>query len=524
MRQGTFTLQGRNPDVLSCIANLSSDEIFTPPQFVDRILDEVAKAWADRHHGANIWADKDVRFLDPFTKSGVFLRQIAARLTVGLQNEIPDLAARVDHIMSRQLYGMAITSLTGMLARRSLYCSKYANGQHSVARSFTTPEGNIWFERTEHTWFKGHCTFCGVSEREYDRGSQLETHAYALIHARNPAELLSNIFGDDMQFDVIIGNPPYQLGSDGGTRDVPIYQKFVEQAKRLEPQLLCMVIPSRWMATGLGLTDFRQKMLADRRIRTLVDYPVAREVFPEVEVKGGICYFVWDRDYDGTTAVTSIRDGVKIGPYQRQLNEHDVLVRDYRAVEILRKVLNRNEESITRILSVDKEFGWTSNFAQFRQRKLPGDVPLYYGRKGKRFVGYVGRKQIVKSGHLVDKWKVMVPKAGSDGGQRLPDPVLGKPFIAPSPSVCTQTFLFFYADTEAEAQSIQSYLITRFFRFLVSLRKITHDATRSTYTWVPMQVWDREWTDEALFEKYGVTEAEASYIKAMVKEMEVGNE
>jgi len=302
-----------------------------------------------------------------------------------------------------------------------------------------------------------------------------------------------------MQFDVIIGNPPYQLASDGGTRDVPIYQNFVEQAKSLEPRYLALVIPSRWMASGLGLTEFRKTMLEDKHIRELVDYPVASDVFPGVEVKAGVCYFLRDSSYKGDCKVTTIRGDEVVGPHIRNLNDYDVFVRDGRAISILQKILKKNESSINTILARDKEFGWTSNFSGFNDKKQLNDVPLYYIRSAKRNVGYISRKEVLKSTHLIDTWKILVPKAGSDGGQKIPDIVLGKPLIAPSPSVCTQSFLFFYVTTEEEALSVQSYYSTRFFRFLVSLRKITQDATHSTYTWVPIQTWDKKWSDEDLY-------------------------
>ncbi|MDP2418032.1 MAG: Eco57I restriction-modification methylase domain-containing protein, partial [Hydrogenophaga sp.] len=225
--QASFALRGRNPDVLTCIANLSNDEVFTPPELAGRMLDLLAEAWAADHGGASLWADKTVRFLDPFTKSGVFLREITSRLTVGLAQQMPDLQERVNHILTQQVFGIGITRLTSLLARRSVYCSKYANGAHSIARGFANDMGNIWFERTEHTWANGKCTFCGASQSSYDRGEGRETHAYAFIHTDNIKTRMAELFGADMQFDVIIGNPPYQLGSDGGTRDVPIYQHFV---------------------------------------------------------------------------------------------------------------------------------------------------------------------------------------------------------------------------------------------------------------------------------------------------------
>ena len=521
--QANFTLRSRNPDVLTCIANLSNDEVFTPPEFANRMLDTLAEAWAANHGGANLWADKTVKFLDPCTKSGVFLREITGRLTKGLEKEIPNLEKRVNHILTKQVFGIGITQITSLLARRSVYCSKHAKGEHSIAKSFASDDGNIWFKRLKHTWDGDRCKFCGAARSVFDRGKDLETHASAFIHTHNIKTRLAEIFGGNMQFDVIIGNPPYQLASDGGTRDVPIYQEFVEQAKRLEPRFLAMVIPSRWMASGLGLSEFRQAVLSDRRMRELVDYPEAHDVFPGVEVKAGVCYFLWDASHDGDCKVTTIRGDEVVGPIQRKLGEYDVFVRDARGVEILHKVLGRGEASINTILARDKEFGWTSNFDGFHDKERSGDVPLYYIRKIKRGVGYIGRKEVTKSVHLIDTWKVLVPEAYG-AGESAPHQILGKPLIAPSPSVCTQSFLFFNVCSLKAAKSLQSYYTTRFFRFLVSVRKITQHATHSTYVWVPMQKWDRTWTDEALYAKYGITKKEQAYIESQVRAMNLDDD
>ncbi|CAN1504710.1 Restriction modification methylase Eco57I [Sphingomonadaceae bacterium] len=520
--QANFTLRGRNPDVLTCIANLSNDEVFTPPEFANRMLDTLAEAWAERHDGADIWSDSSVRFLDPFTKSGIFLREIATRLIKGLEAEIPDLQERVNHILTKQVYGIAITRLTSLLARRSLYCSKYANGSHSVATKFENESGNVWFERTEHTWVGEKCKFCGAPKSVLDRGSEMETHAYAFIHTDNIKARVTELFGDEMQFDVIIGNPPYQLASDGGTRDVPIYQKFVEQAKELKPHYLTMIIPSRWMAGGLGLTEFRQSMLKDRRIKSLVDYPNAAEIFSSVGINGGACYFLWDSEYDGPCSLSSVRSGETSGPDQRFLDDYDVLVRDTRSLEILKKVLSFDETPINTILARDKEFGWTSNFSEFHDQEMQGDIPLYYIKSMKRSVGYISRAKVEKSANLIDFWKVLVPAVGS-GREREKsgvDLVLGPALIAPSPSVCTQSFLFFFVPSKEEAESIKSYYQTRFFRFLVSLRKISQHATHSTYSWVPMQTWDRVWADADLYKKYGINSHEASYIESLIRPMD----
>ncbi len=502
-----------NPDVLSCLANLSNDEVFTPPGLVNDILDLLPQ---------ELWSDPNAKFLDPVCKSGVFLREMAKRLMKGLEIKIPDKQARINHIFGQQLYGIAITELTALLSRRSVYCSKTANGKYSISETFEDEQGNIRYERMQHTWQGGKCTYCGASQDVYEREDDLESYAYNFIHTTvaEPAEAyLEKIF--NMKFDVIVGNPPYQLGSDGGTRDIPIYNKFIEQAKKLNPKYLSMIIPSRWMASGLGLTEFRNTMLDDRRIKKLVDFPVATEVFAGVEIKGGVCYFLWEREYNGLCEVTNIRGEEVFGPTERDLSEYDIFVRDGRAAEILEKVISFKEPSIIEILAVDKEFGWTSNYTGFHSERKDDDVPLFYIKKGKRYFGWIPRKEVTKSGHLIDKWKVLIPQAGSDGGKKIPDIVLGKPLIVPSPSVCTQSYLFFFTESELTAINIETYLITRFFRFLVSLRKITQHATRSTYTWIPMQDFSEPWTDEKLYRKYGLTEDEIAFIESMIRPMDV---
>ena len=362
--QASFTLRGRNPDVLTCIANLSNDEVFTPPGFANHMLDTLAEAWAANHGGANLWADKSVKFLDPCTKSGVFLREITRRLTEGLEMEIPNLQKRVDHILTKQVFGIGITRITSLLARRSLYCSKHAKGKHSIAKGFKTDEGNIWFQRIEHTWKGGRCTFCGAARSVFERGRDLETHAYALIHTDNIKSRIAEIFRKNMQFDVILGNPPYQLDDGGfGTSAAPIYQHFVEQALALDPRYAVFVTPSRWMARGKGLDKFRERMLSDKCLRKIVDYPKLYEGFPGVKIRGGISYFVWDRDSKGPCSVQTIWDGKPTGPaVERHLDNYDVLVRRNEAVPILDKVLAKHEATLGSRVSSGKPFGFRTFF------------------------------------------------------------------------------------------------------------------------------------------------------------------
>lgn len=525
-----FALQNYNPDVLTCIANLSTDEVFTPPEFANRMLDTLESAWAEANGGASIWADPEITFLDPFTKSGVFLREITARLGEGLAERIPDLQQRVDHILTKQVFGIATTTLTSLVARRSLYCSKDATGPHSITKSFDRDWGHVWFERTEHTWAGDRCGYCGASKKRYDRSAALETHAYAFIHTSDPKRSLAKQFGADVQFDVIIGNPPYQLGDEGVVANAhriasatPIYDRFVEQAKRLEPRFLTMVIPSRWMAGGRGLDAFRRTMLADRSLRVLVDYPAATDVFgPDVRVSGGVCFFLREHGYLGETRVTTVRGAQVSGPIERSLDEHDVFVRDVEAVAIVNNVLAHQSAPVTALFS--SGFGLDTNFSDYHDEEQAGDLVLHLNVGGmghKRATKRVSRAAVPRNLQIAESWKVLVPSAAGYGAEQLYDRVLGQPILSGPGEVGTQTYRVIgpFA-SEDEARSFVSYYCTKFFRFLVSLRKVTQHAAPAVYSWVPQQTWDRCWTDEALFQQYGIDEAGQAYIHTRIRDVD----
>lgn len=545
-----FALVGRNPDVLTCIANLSNDEVFTPPELARRMLDSLDRAWVAQH-GSSVWSNPDVRFLDPFTKSGVFLREITKRLVDGLSDRIPVLEDRVDHVLTNQVYGIGITNLTALLARRSLYCSKWANGSHSIANSFRTEEGNVWFERTEHTWEggsdwvvtadaegnevrrtrDGRCRYCRAGQTAFERGEDLETHAYALIHTDDVQTRIAEIFGEEMKFDIIVGNPPYQIAADAaGKNVVPIYDAFVKQAMKLKPSYLTMVIPSRWMVGGRGLDEFRQMMLSGDQVSELVDYPDSSELFPSVDIKGGVCYFLWGSDQHGECATSIHRGGEAHGPVTRQLGEFDVFVRDSRALPVLRRVLKKTDKSLADITSVRDPFGPTlgSNYRGYSTSQRAGDVRFVLSQESaERTRLWVDRSDATRNEHLVDEWKVFLPKAGpgNSGGHVIPDIVIGRAVTAEPGSVCSATYLVVGPlASEAECDSVCSYLRTRFVRFLVSLRKPSQNTTRDTYTWVPQQAWDRIWTDDELYEIYGVTKEEREYIESMIRPMDVADE
>lgn len=515
MSQTPFSLRGRNPDVLSCIANLSNDEVFTPPGFANRMLDTLALAWSQDHGAANLWANPRARFLDPCAKSGVFLREITRRLTEGLADQIPDLQARVDHILTRQVYGIGITELTAMLARRSVYCSKHANGAHSVTKGFNTTDGHIWFQRVEHTWDKGRCTYCKAGQEQLDRGDGRETHAYAIIHTDDIKARIAELFGDDMQFDVIIGNPPYQLDDGGyGQSAAPIYQLFVEKALQLDPHYAVFVTPSRWMAGGKGLDKYRETMLSDKRMRSIVDYPKLYEGFPGVKIRGGISYFLWDRAHDGPCALQTIWDGTPTGPtVVRHLDAFDVLVRRNEAVPILEKVMARKEATMERRISSRKPFGLATNFKfKATEKGMKAPLKLFANQR----LGWTERSIITVNEHLVDRWKVLMT-AVQGTSAAVETKFLSKPIIAPPGTACTETYLVAgHFDTEAEAKNFARYLSTRFVRFLVSLRKATQHATRDVYAFVPDLPLDTAWTDAKLYQRYKFSPEEIDFIEAQV--------
>ncbi|MBO5749064.1 MAG: Eco57I restriction-modification methylase domain-containing protein [Muribaculaceae bacterium] len=503
-----------NPDVLSCIANLSNDEVFTPPELANKIIDMLPQ---------ELFENPDTTFLDPCCKSGVFLREIAKRLIVGLERQIPDLERRLEHIYTKQLFGIAITELTSLLARRSVYCSKYPSSEFSAYRfPEDKPQGNIIYQRIKHTWKDGKCIHCGASQSEYDRGAELETHAYQFIHNLDVTKVFN------MKFDVIIGNPPYQM-SDGGAQASakPLYHLFVQQAKKLNPRYLTMIIPARWYAGGKGLDEFRNEMLSDSHMRELHDFPNTDDCFPGVNIRGGVCYFLWDKAYDNTLNLTSVivhdRGEINVSSRPLKFEGLDIFIRDYRAISILQKIqkhISKND-SIASYVSPRKPFGLPTDFyrssdfyLEISENKLP-----CYAKALK--LGYVDRSKVIMHREWISKWKVMISRANNIGTE-LNDDNLNAFVLSPN-YICTESYIVVGADLnldETSAKNLAFYLKTKFVRYLHSLAKSSQDATAKTYRFVPLQDFSKPWTDEELYAKYGLTEEEIAFIESMIRPME----
>lgn len=493
------------PDILDCLAQLSNDEVPTPPKLARAMLDLLP---------SDVWSNPSYKWLDPSCKSGAILREAATRLLKGLADWQPDWNKRREHIFRHMLFGTAVTEMTGIISRRSVYCSRDASGPHSVVR-FDDAAGNLPFIPTEHAFNHGRCTVCGAPEG-LERGANRENYAYAFIHGSYPTQEMQ-----DMKFDVIVGNPPYQIGmqdADGNrtANILPLYQKFVEKAIELDPRYLVMITPSRWFTGGKGLDEFRDRMIADRHIRALVDNPKLFDCFPGVEIKGGVSFFLWDRKHNGDCTFSTRIDGNMISTATRDLRRGDgVVLRDNQAAAIVHKVADRGGEMLSSVVSAMDPFGQVlkTNYQHSKAKPFKGSIPLVYGNK----VGYITRSQLERREEWVDRWKVLIPKA-SDGHGREESYVIGEPVALAPGSACTQSYLVAGVfDSREETENYAHYLATKFARFLVLQRKSTQDVRPDKFHFVPMLDMTRRWTDADLYKKFKLSKDERDYIEKSIK-------
>lgn len=504
------------PDILDCLAQLSNDEVPTPPKLARAMLDILPD---------EVWGKVDYVWLDPFCKSGIFLREAAARLLEGLSEQIPDFDERRDHIYRDMLWGTSITEMTGMISRRSLYYSRDASGPASVVH-FDEGSGRLPFIRTRHRYPKkrdgtvtGGCTICGAPF-DLERGEARENYAYSFIHEAYPTEEMK-----DMKFDVIVGNPPYQVSTEGhGATASTIYHLFAQQAIDLQPRYVVMVTPSRWFSGGKGLDGYRARMIADRRLRRIVDNPKVYDCFPGVKIEGGVSYFLWDRQHNGDCEFSTRVAGHVISTAMRDLRDGEgIIMRDNRAVPIVRKAELLSERRVEHESSVTKPFGLTmrSNYPGSVLTPFEGSIPLIYGDH----VGYSRPDQIQRNHEWIDRWKVLLPRAFGDvggsyavGSDTAQFTVIGEPIALAPGSACVQTyFIPGMFDTRTETENFANYLATKFVRFLVLQRKVTQDVTPERFRFVPMLDMTRPWTDEDLYALAGLTDDEIAYVEASIK-------
>lgn len=497
-----------NPDVLSCLANLSNDEVFTPPTVVNQMLDMLP---------AELFRSSKTKFLDPVSKSGVFLREIAKRLMIGLEHEIPDIRERANHIFTQQLYGIAITELTSLISRRSVYCSKAANGEYSLCSEFNDEQGNIRYREIEHSFIGGKCKYCGASEDSYGKGSRSssEMHAYEFIHTTKPEKLFEN-----MKFDVIIGNPPYQMDDGGNAASAkPIYHHFVEQAKKMNPRFLCMIIPARWYAGGKGLDDFRRTMLNDDRIRNLVDYANSADCFSNVNIAGGVCYFLWCRDTKGICSISNAKNNIIESISERKLNEYPVFVRDNRSVGIIHKLSINAKNTLCSQVCSRNSFSLPSNERGHSTDK-GGDLVML-SSDGK---SYISQRNIVDRDKILNKYKVIITYAMSGGNKPSSNgdyQIISSPMILKPGEVCTETYLVIGSYTnKEEAKNLLSYLKTKSVRFFMLQALTSIHITKNSFYFVPNQDFSIPWTDFMIYQKYKFTEEEINLIESMIRPME----
>ena len=501
-----------NPDVLSCIANLSNDEVFTPPELANKIIDMLPQ---------ELFENPDTTFLDPCCKSGVFLREIAKRLIKGLEQQIPDLEKRLEHIFSHQLYGIAITELTSLLSRRSVYCSKFPSSPWSAYQfPEDKPQGNIIYQRIKHTWKDGKCIYCGASQSEYDRGSELETHAYQFIHNLDVKKVFN------MKFDVIIGNPPYQLsdgGSGTGISAKPIYQYFVLNAKKLSPRYLTMIIPSRWFAGGKGLDEFREEMLRDKHMRIINDFMSSKDCFPGVNIAGGVNYFLWDSSYNGECEIRNCGNNIETIVTTRRLDEFDVFIRDNRAISIIRKFLKSGDKRLSDNTFTRNPFGFVSKDRGVDKPINGIDCIKLISSGGE---GYVARSSVSKNQKEIEKYKVTIGKVVPNNGEVDTNPQDGYKVTTSSRillpnEVTTESYLMLHTfDNKEEADSFAKYMALKFPRFMMKHTLSSMNISTQNFQFVPYLNYNKYWTDEMLYERYHLTVEEINYIESLIRPME----
>ncbi len=534
-----------NFDILETITNVGNDEVFTPRKTADMMLDSLPE---------EVWHNPNYKWLNPATKNGIFEREIAIRLDKGLEEVIPDKETRRKHILQNMIYAIGQTKFTSNVARRTLYyCSqanrkcdglKDENGDHYVngyaignGTWFNTEDGNILTPHTDHDIDPRtkKCKYCGVAANsKYLDANQREQYAYEFIHVNHlniKRYLQDRFFGGNrtMKFDIIIGNPPYQL-SDGGAQASakPIYNLFVEQAKALNPRYLCMIIPSRWMTGGKGLDEFRQSMINDKNIRVLHDFVDPKECFPSNEIKGGVCFFLRNAENAGKCKIITHKDG-ELLTSTRFLKEGnaDVFIRDERLIPILQKAMAYDGGYFFEIVSPRKPYGLSGDVFKnpgkyglppLSKEKVEGGLVIHgLDEHLKRVQRYAPSDYPLPKKDFIKGWKLFVARNQGSGvfGETMSDAIL-----AGDSEVCTETYVVFGPfKTKLEAENCWNYVKTKFFRTLLGIRKLDQGAAQGVYRYVPLLDFKEKWDDKKLYAKFNLSEEDIKFIEENVQEM-----
>ena len=498
-----------------------------------RVADHGEVLTADREVGAMLDLVKqeayrvDSRFLEPACGDGNFLAEIlrrklkaAKKLAVTSDGKKPLLSGfeRQSLTAAASIYGVDLLTDNVLACRERLYdiwdseyraVCKAEAGEACRKAVRLILEHNIICGNT----LSQHTADENANDREepivfsrwtFDTGMRREEHRFdMLLQGR-----------DIFTFDVIVGNPPYQLSDGGnGASAKPIYHLFVEQAKKLQPRYLTMIVPARWYAGGKGLDKFRDSMLRDRRISQIHDFVNASDCFSGVEIKGGVCYFLWENGREGDCRVFTHKGNDIVSEMSRPLLEKggNTFIRFNEAIRILRKVQAKGEDTFDGLVSARKPFGLPSNFRDYRKSGSARDNIYIYAQKDR---GFVSESQILKNQDWIGNWKVYIPEA-IGAGKMQTDVV--RPIVGGPGTVCSETYVVAGPyDDEETAKNVEAYVKTRFFHFMLGLKKITQHTTSKTYAFVPVQDFSRAWTDSELYGKYGLTEAEIGFIEASV--------
>lgn len=504
-------------DILNTLSNLSSDEVFTPPEIVNKMLDMLPQ---------ELFESETTTFLDPCTKSGVFLREIVKRLNKGLENKIPNLQERINHILSKQIYGIATTELCHFMSKRTLYCSKFANDKYSIGeKDFKNNDGNVLYIQCNHIFnSEGVCKICGISEKVLKQRQSDENYAYSFIH--EDVETIKRRY-NGMRFDVIIGNPPYQMDDGGAQASAkPIYNLFIDQALKLNPRYASFIIPSRWFTGGKGLNDFRDRMIHSNHFIKLVDFFNASECFQNVEIKGGVCYFLYSQDYTGKCQIETHVSQNKIIKSNRYLSENEkseIFIRDPRLITLRNKIWLKATRSFSSIVSSFKPYGLRGDvFSNTSKYGLPSmfDKPFTNSIEivglinNKRIKKYVGSAYPFPKQGLLNEYKVFLARNwGSGKSSDVPsDPILASPEMA-----CTETFVEIGPFKNShECENVINFIKTKFFRVMVSIKKFDQSASKSVYEYVPLLDFSEYWNDEKIYKYFDLTQEEIEIIDDII--------